>query len=216
MIGYRIAARVLALSAVVALAGCGTVRSLTGGGDDSASSSGGSSGSGFWRSTFMFGSQAPVVKQEQDTRSMTCPAVTVLDGTSAYRVGGAGGNDDVSYQASVIDLARECRLEGNSLYMRVGVAGRLLLGPKGHAGTYQIPVRIAVKDGDKVPYSNVVRVSVTIPPGQSQVDFTDVRDNIVLPVGATDPGAQYDVFAGFDASGAAPAHHRKVVRRRHR
>jgi hypothetical protein len=197
----RFGLRILAMAAAVSLAGCST---LTGSDSDSAPGS----TSHFWRDTFMFGSsdQAPIVKADDGAREMSCPAVSILDGTAAYRVGGNdGSNESVSYQASVVQYARECRVEGNTLYMRVGVEGRLLLGPQGKPGTFAIPVRIAVKDGDHAAYSTATRVSVTVPPGQDQVSFSHVQDGITLAIDDRDPGDRYQVLVGFDPSGAAPA-----------
>jgi len=194
--------RILALAAAVSLAGCGTLT-----GSDSDNEPAGAKAQ-FWRNTFVFGASEPppVVKPDDETRRMSCPAVSILDGTSAYRVGGHdGSNESVSYQASVVQFARECRVEGNTLYMRVGVEGRLLLGPQGKPGTFSIPVRIAVKDGDHAAYSSATRVSVTVPAGDDQASFSHVQDGIALPIDARDPGDRYQVLVGFDPSGAAPA-----------
>jgi hypothetical protein len=194
--------RILALAAALSVAGCST---LTGGDSDNEPAG---AKSQFWRNTFMFGGNdaAPVVKQDDETRHLSCPAVSILDGTSAYRVGGNdGSNESVSYQASVVQFARECRVEGNTLYMRVGVEGRLLLGPQGRPGTFAIPVRIAVKDGDHAAYSTATRVSVTVPAGSDQMSFSHVQDGIALPIDDRDPGDRYQVLIGFDPSGAAPA-----------
>jgi len=203
--------RILALVAAVSVAGCST---LTGGDSDNEPAG---AKAQFWRNTFVFGASEPppVVKPDDETRRMSCPSISILDGTAAYRVGGSdGSNESVSYQASVVQYARECRVEGNTLYMRVGVEGRLLLGPQGKPGTFAIPVRIAVKDGDHAAYSTATRVSVTVPAGEDQVSFTHVQDGIALPIDARDPGERYQVLVGFDPSAGAPAHRSK--RSRHR
>ena len=128
----------------------------------------------------------------------------------------AGGtNEAVSYQASMGQYARECNIDGSTLRMRVGVEGRLLLGPQGKPGTFTIPVRVVVKDGDKVAYSSVTRLSVTVPPGDTQADFSTVQEGISLPIGAQDPGDQYNVLVGFDPGGAKePAKPKQQSRRR--
>ncbi len=208
----------LAAAALLMLGGCSTISSLTGG---SSESSGGSSSSSarFWRNTFMFGSSEPppIVRPDDNQRTVSCPAVAVIDGTSAFRIARAeGGSGGVNYQASVAQFARECQLNGNTLAMRVGVEGRLLLGPEGKPGTFQIPVRVAVKDGEKVVYSRVTRVGVTIPPDASQASFTYIDDNIALPIGVRDPGDEYDVLVGFDPGGPGDNGEQKPKRPRRR
>ena len=51
------------------------------------------------------------------------------------------------YQATFGTTARECRVAGASLTMRVGVEGRVILGPAGSPGTIEIPLRYAVVRG---------------------------------------------------------------------
>ena len=44
------------------------------------------------------------------------------------------------------EIARECRVAGNQLIIKIGVEGRVLLGPAGSPGTFTVPVTIAVRD----------------------------------------------------------------------
>ena len=132
-------------------------------------------------------------------RDLNCPSVDVLEGTAAHRVGGA----TVSYQASLLDVARECNFGGSQFTMRVGVQGRVVLGASGKPGTFSVPVRIAVKRGDKVVTSRLSRISVSVPAGQGGASFAHVEEGISLPVGAEDPSDEYDVLVGFDGGASA-------------
>ena len=133
-----------------------------------------------------------------------CPAVDILDGTAGYRIASANrGADGVAYQASLGQVARECSVAGGRINIRVGLEGRLLQGPAGKAGTFQVPVRVAVKRGKDVVYSRVTRVSVTIPPSDTQAPFSHIEDGISLPVSENDPGEEYEILVGLDPSGAA-------------
>lgn len=143
-------------------------------------------------------------------REYTCPSVDIMEGAAAYRVGGAGG---VAHQASIIDVARECAISGTQMSMKIGVQGRMLLGATGKAGSYTVPVRVAVKRGDTVVTSRVARVQVAITGGETGASFTHIEENIVLPISQRDPADEYDVFIGFDAGGGA-ADPRKGRRRR--
>ena len=71
----------------------------------------------------------------------------------------------VRQQASITKTARECQVAGNTLAIKVGVAGRVVAGPKGGAGTVTLPIRVAVvkQVGGIGPlYSNLFKVPVTV------------------------------------------------------
>jgi hypothetical protein len=148
-------------------------------------------------------SQAPGFNEQQ--RDMNCPSVDILEGGSAYRGGGtAGGAQGVSYQASLINTARECSFSGNQVRIRVGVEGRLLLGTSGRAGSYSVPVRIVVKRRSEIVMQRNTRVSVTVPGNDTQAEFAHVEENIVLPLSSNDPGDEFDILVGFDGTVARP------------
>jgi len=67
----------------------------------------------------------------KETREIDCPTVEVQDGTSALRVGGPT-NESVRYQFDITDTARECQIQGSQFAIKVGVAGRLLIGCPDH------------------------------------------------------------------------------------
>lgn len=185
-----------ALAALVALAGCNSGSSLMPG------LSGGGGGLG---TQALFGNpqNVPQASLPQDEVDLNCPAVGVMEGAAAFRVGRAG-TSDVAHQASLNDVARECRFAGTQMSVKVGVQGRMLIGSLGKPGTYSVPVRVAVKKGDKVVASRLTRVSVSIPAGETSVGFSHVEDNIVVPLTpGNDPAEEFDIWVGFDAGGGA-------------
>ena len=138
-----------------------------------------------------------------------CPAVQVLDGTASYRgTGSAAGATGVTYQASLADVARECKNDGVNTTIKVGIRGRVLLGTAGRSGTYTVPIRVVVKEGDTVRYSNLSRATVTVPGSDTQAGFQHVESNIVVPQGP-DGKDTYEILVGFDPTGAAPAKKKK-------
>lgn len=141
-------------------------------------------------------------------REYTCPSATILDGTAVYRVGEAEAARGVNYQAVVNDLARECKLEGNSLRIKVGVQGRLILGDAGKPGQFTIPVRIAVRRAGETIFSKLVPTAVTVSPEQLQSSFVVIDDSILLTLSAEDPGDEFKVLVGIDPQGQ-PAARRK-------
>ena len=198
-------ARLAACGALLLLAGCNSLGGMFGGGSTApvASSSGGGSA---LQNLLRFGNTSePAVVTKDPDRTISCPKVDVLEGTAAYRFGGQdGSNLSVAYQASVAELARECRVEGKTLAIRVGVEGRLLIGPAGKPGAFTVPIRIAVRKDDKVVFSKATRVPVTVPADDTQALFTYIEESVSVPIGTQDPSDEYTILVGFDPASAAP------------
>ncbi|MEZ5841866.1 MAG: hypothetical protein R3D02_16090 [Hyphomicrobiales bacterium] len=131
-----------------------------------------------------------------------CPKVEIRNGTqtmSVYERGMDGDPQGVRYQASIQKTARECFYSGGILTMKVGVAGRLLAGPKGIGGSVTAPLRIAVvKAGDEgqVLYSQVHPIAANFSSAAPGVDFSKVDEGINVP--APGEGVSYKVYVGFD------------------
>ena len=65
---------------------------------------------------------------------LQCPPVEIDEGGAAARVGGPE-NASVRYQFAISQTARECApLSDNQFTLKVGVSGRLLIGPAGKPG----------------------------------------------------------------------------------
>lgn len=156
----------------------------------------------------------PLQTPVDDSLKRACPPVEILDGAAAHRVFDTAGSTDpfaLRYQASIADTARECSSLGVEAAIRVGVAGRVILGPKGAPGTYRVPLRIAVVDEASKPvYSQLHLIDVTIPAGESKADFTKIEDSISVPVPAN-RFAGWRILVGYDAQSPQAA---KTTRRR--
>ena len=141
-------------------------------------------------------------------RPLQCPTVEVLDGTASYRTyaGSDQSNENVRYQFSMGDVARECTHSGKDLLIKVGVEGRVLLGPAGSPGSFTVPVRIAVRhDGDnKVAAAKFYQVPATIAAGEDATGFQVVSDPIAVPFATSNADQDYTVLVGFDAGTKAP------------
>ncbi len=153
----------------------------------------GSIGSGFEPAAIFYGGSVPPSAPEPEDTDFECPAVEIREGGAAHRFGG----DGLRAQAAMVDVARECRLEGSNIRISVGVEGRVMLGTSGAPGAYPVPVRIVVKRGDKVIAVRNERVNVTIPKSESLASFVSVHKDIVVPRN----GAELSISAGFDAGG---------------
>jgi hypothetical protein len=99
--------------------------------------------------------------------------------------------------------------------IRVGVQGRVALGPLGGPGQVDIPIRYAVvQEGvePKTVDTKLRRVAVAIAPGQANVAFTDVAEDISFPVPRPNALAAYVVYVGFDPQ--APREERRQRQQR--
>src|SRR5690606_1602183 len=117
------------------------------------------------------------------------------------------GPTNVRYQASIVQIARECAVLGDTMTVKVGVEGRLLVGPKGGPGNVTVPLRVAIVQEGPQPrpvVSKFYAVNVTVPQGATQVPFTQVDDDLTFPLPADKNLEKYVIYVGFDPQGATP------------
>lgn len=126
-----------------------------------------------------------------------CPSVTLREGTAYFNTYERGGQDDpnrVVYQASIADVTRNCTHGGGQTNVNVAVAGRVVPGPKGRAGSVTMPIRVVMMQDGQVTYSKLhqhtVQLGDTI--GATQFIFTD--PGITIPSGPSN----VVIFAGYD------------------
>ncbi len=135
---------------------------------------------------------------------LRCPALEVLDGTSSYRTytGADQSNGNVRYQFSMGDVARDCTRSGNEILMKVGVEGRVLLGPAGSPASFSVPVRIAIRrDSDqKAAVAKLYQVPASIAAGETTGAFTLVTDPISVPFVSAHADDDYTILVGFDST----------------
>jgi hypothetical protein len=143
--------------------------------------------------------------QPKPTDQVVCPDIVILDGTADYRVYGTGEqtNTNLRYQFSINDVARDCKINGNQIDLKVGVAGKLLLGPVGGPGIFPAPIRVAVvRESDQEPIvSKLYQVTVEVSPGKLETPFTLVTDQLDVPYTHANSQHDYTIKVGFDAVG---------------
>ena len=93
--------------------------------------------------------------------------------------------------------------------MRVGVQGRVIVGPAGAPSQVDIPLRYAViREGvqPKTIATKFRRFPVAIPPGAASATFTDIEEDLSFPLPSQQDLQNYVVYVGFDEVGdrAAP------------
>jgi hypothetical protein len=128
-----------------------------------------------------------------------CPEVEIRTGTESMVLYDRGDEtpDNVRWQASIRETARECRQSAGMLTIKVGVAGRVAAGPKGREGQVNVPLRIALTVNDEqVAFSRLYDVPVVLSPPTIAGDFAHVEETISVPVPAE--GQRLRLYVGFD------------------
>jgi len=133
-----------------------------------------------------------------------CPTVDVRSGASTYALGPPGAEPTATtlrFQATIAQTARECTVRSGNMTVKVGIQGRVILGPAGTPGQVEVPIRLAlVQEGvePKTIWTNAYRVPVNVPPGQSNVPFVHIEENITFPMPKPAELDAYVVYVGFD------------------
>jgi hypothetical protein len=201
------------LRMALALAAAGVVLSGCGGGSSLGSSSDTSSSPSISsRFSELFGSKSQAVGETPPpplNNELSCPPVTIRAGASTFAVGAPGkeavGND-LRYQATITRTARDCTQNGGQITARIGILGRVIVGPAGGPPTVEIPLRVAVVQGgvtEKTIATKVFRTTVTMN-DQGSVPFSLVAEDVVYPVPSGAAGDAYIFYIGFDPQALKP------------
>jgi hypothetical protein len=137
-----------------------------------------------------------------EVRHIYCPQVIVLEGTAASQAyaGTPPSSANLRFQYALDDTARECTLEGDQLAIKIGVAGKVLLGPAGSPGGFSVPVRMAIlRERDNLPLvSKLYRAAVTVAAGETRADFTIVSEPLRVPFIQDRAENDYTIKVGID------------------
>jgi hypothetical protein len=140
-----------------------------------------------------------------------CPFLDIRQGASTLTYPPPppdGGNEAMSlkYQGTFVRAARDCAVVNGQMVMRVGVQGRIIVGPAGGPGRVDVPLRIAVVSAPltapKTVVTRLIRIPVTVGATDANVDFTHIEEGLSFPM-PTSSSDQYIVYIGFDPFGAA-------------
>lgn len=200
---------VLAMMASGLLAGCG--------GGSMFGSSSGTGSSGGSRFSQLFGSNTQDAStasspstQATENSELTCPSVAIRFGASTLAVGLPGkpaSGNDLRYQGTITRTARDCNLAGNQITARIGIQGRIIVGPAGAPPNVDIPMRVAVvQEGapEKIIFTKAVRTAVAIPPGELNTEFSLVVEDVTYAAPTAAANDSYVFYIGFDPAGLKP------------
>jgi len=155
-------------------------------------------------------------------KEIECPGVEVRNGAATLSIAAQGveaGPMTTRYQVTIGDTARECAPLGGVMTMKVGVQGRVLVGPAGAPGQVDIPLRIVVvQEGvnPKTIVSKFYRVPVQVPPGQMSVPYTQVEQDLTFPMPPPAVLDAYVVYVGFDPNSVPAKPERKPAKQKKR
>jgi hypothetical protein len=137
-----------------------------------------------------------------------CPGTEIRRGAGTLQIATKTTDataNDLRYQVSFIELARQCFLVGTTVRIRVGAQGRIVVGPAGAPSQVDVPLRYAViREGvePKTIVTKFKRFAVPIPPGADNATFTDIEEDLSFPMPTEAELLTYVVYVGFDeASG---------------
>jgi hypothetical protein len=140
-----------------------------------------------------------------------CPAVQVRTGASTLTSSANPAEPtatNLKYQVTIGTTARECRMgPNNTVSLKVGMQGRVILGPEGSPGPIDVPLRYAVVRetiDSRVITTKLDRIAVTVPPGDGNVLFSHVTEGLDFPRPRGGEIDYYVIYIGFDPAGAEP------------
>ena len=148
---------------------------------------------------FKYGGTTVPPSQPKELEAAYCPTVDVPEGGAALTNPAGATAAGIRSQVSLGRVARECtRLGDGSLSVKIGIEARVLLGPSGAPGRFDVPFTIAIKQDDKTVSTRTRRVAVVVGPGEAQGFTSVVEDNIPVPAAVS---ADYEIVVGL---GGAP------------
>jgi hypothetical protein len=160
---------------------------------------------------------AAAPSQTQASTDFDCPTVDFRQGAATLTVNDSKAENaalSLKYQASFVKTARECDVHGDMVTIRVGVQGRVVVGPAGAPGTVTVPLRYAlVREGiePRTLWTKLFAIPVTLSGSQLNVPFTHVEEEMTVPVPSRGELAAYIIYIGFDPDGLKPAEKEKPV-----
>lgn len=130
-----------------------------------------------------------------------CPPIKVRPGAEAiyfYGKGQVGNPRDLQYQAVIDKQSRNCVVSNGLITVKMGVVGRLMLGPSGNQTNVDLPLRFAVERDEAPLFSEKYQIPVALAGGSQSSDFVKVVENVQIPYVS---GDNITIWVGFDSRG---------------
>lgn len=128
-----------------------------------------------------------------------CPPIKVLPSAGIiqnYGGGKQGNPDSLHYQVTIEKQTRSCIVSNGLITTKIGVLGRVLLGPAGNEHQVDVPLRVIVDRDNATVFSEKYVLPVAITPPAQSSDFVKVVDNVQIPYLG---GENITIWVGFDS-----------------
>jgi hypothetical protein len=131
-----------------------------------------------------------------------CPGQAILGDVADYdvhRVAGASDLTDLVLHGRIVGIQGSCQ-EGdrkNQLAVTANVVVELTRGPAMPGRETDVPVFVAVTDGDAILDKRVYLMHVAFPSNVDRVTLNAGPVQLALPVTSTKSGAAYTILGGF-------------------
>ncbi len=214
----RILSLLAGASTLAMMTACSTWSGLSGGNAPSAAATAPSDGSFTSRvKSFFSGTSGQLASPPPSSTTgaasteIDCPSVEYRQGAATWTVNGPAAENSalgVKYQVSFLQTARECIVTGGNLTIKVGVQGRIVVGPAGGPGTLNIPVRYAlVREGlqPKTLWTKLFLVPVSVETSDLNPPWVHVEEEMTVPRPSAEELDAYVIYVGFDPEGATSA-----------
>jgi hypothetical protein len=134
-----------------------------------------------------------------------CPGQAILGDAAdidIYRTAGARDLTDLVLHGRIVNVLGSCR-EGankNQLAVTASFGVELTRGPAMTNPNIEVPVFIAVTEGDAILDKRTFLMQVAFPSNVDRITVTPGDANMVLPVSPTKSGAAYTIIVGFQTT----------------
>ncbi len=128
-----------------------------------------------------------------------CPPIKVRDGGEsifAYANNRLGDARALQFQAVIDGQSRNCVVSNGLITVKMGVVGRLVLGPSSSQNSMTLPLRFAVERDEITVFSQVYNIPMTVTPPSQSEEFVKVVENVAIPYLG---GEDIVIWVGFDS-----------------
>lgn len=127
-----------------------------------------------------------------------CPPIQVRAGGEAlygYEGRKVGDPRSLNFQAVIDKQSRNCVVSNGLITVKMGVVGRLLLGPAGSKRDFNLPLRFVVERDQQAVFSEKYDIPVKVTAPSQSEEFVKVVENVAIPyIG----GEEIIIWVGFD------------------
>ncbi len=127
-----------------------------------------------------------------------CPPIKVRLGGEAifsYAQNRVGDARALNYQAVIDGQSRNCVVSNGLITVKMGVVGRMLLGPNATEKSTTLPLRFVVERNEVAVFSQLYEIPLTVTPPSRSEEFVKVVENVAIPYLG---GEDIVIWVGFD------------------